>query len=232
MSQKHRQIMGRITKGALYLLIAELAMSLVFLASNDALKLEMLRWLGASSDSVWREGKVWTLASSVFLQPQFIALLFHGFILWMFVPTLERWWGTKRFLKFVLWTSLAGTVAGTLAGLVTGRVALIGGLDPFIYASIIAYGILYATQPVQFFGVLPMTGRQLMIGIIVFVFLVVAFGRRWELGASYAAAMGVAWLLVSGKWTPKLWYLRRKQKRLRRHLRLVRDDDDPKTWMN
>jgi hypothetical protein len=77
-----------------------------------------------------------------------------------------------------------------------------------------------------------MTGKQLMIGIIAFVSLFVLIGQEWALGVSYAAAMGLAWLLTNGKWTPRIWWLRRKQKKLRRHLRVVRDDDDPKHWIN
>jgi hypothetical protein len=38
------------------------------------------------------------------------------------------------------------------------------GLNLLIYASIVAFGIAHARQPVQFFGVLPPTGRQLMYG--------------------------------------------------------------------
>ena len=222
----------KITRGALYLLIAEVGLSLLYLMSGDEMKGELAAWLGASADSVWYNGKVWTLATSAFLQPQFITLLFDALILWMFLPTIERWWGTKRFLKFALWTSLAGMTAGTLVGLALGTPhAVVGGLSPFIYGGIVAFGILYATQQVQFFGVLPMTGRQLTIGICVFVGLFIVIGQQWTEGASYAGGMLMSWLLVNGKWTPKLWWLRRKQKKLRRHLKVVRDENDKK-WLN
>ena len=51
----------------------------------------------------------------------------------------------------------------------SGLISVIFGLSPFMYASIVAFGIVYARQPVQFFGVLPLTGRQLMYGFIGFV---------------------------------------------------------------
>ena len=222
----------KITRGALWLLIAEAVVSLVFLLLQEDSQLLMADWLVASADSVWRQGKIWTLVTSPLLKAELFSLIFHGLILWMFVPTLERWWGTKRFLKFALWTSLAATIAGTIAGLAVPGSDVIAGLDPFIYASIVAFGMLYAEQKVQFFGVLPMTGKQLMIGIVAFVTLFVVLGQEWAIGASYAAAMGLAWILTNGRWTPRLWWLRRKQKKLRRHLRVVRDDDDPKRWMN
>lgn len=222
----------RITQGALWLLFAEGGLSLVYMLLGQEQRGLIVEWLAATTHNVWEQGKIWTLATGALLQVELLVLIFHGLILWLFVPTLERWWGTKRFLKFALWTSLAGTVAGTLAGLALPGTTHIGGLDPFIYGSIVAFGILYADRPVQFFGVLPMTGKQLMIGIIAFVSLFVLLGQEWALGCSYAAAMGLAWLLTNGRWTPRIWWLRRKQKKLRRHLRVVRDDDDPKHWVN
>jgi membrane associated rhomboid family serine protease len=175
---------------------------------------------------------VWTLVTSPFLQPELLSLIFHALILWMFVPTIERWWGTARFLKFAAYTSVTGTVVGTLVGAFLPGNYVIAGLDPFIFSTFIAFGILYADRPVQFFGVLPMTGKQLMIGICAFTALFILIGQDWALGAAYIASMALAWLLVTGKWTPKLWWLRRKQKKVRKHLKLVKDDDDPKHWLN
>lgn len=228
---------ARITRGALYLLFAEVGMSLVYLLSSQSARVDLGSWLVATPTVVWHDFKLWTLVTSSLLEVDFVSLLFHAFILWMFVPVLERWWGTRKFLMFALWTSLAGTTAGTLLGLALGptlpMTTAITGLDSFIYGSIVAFGILYRSQPVQFFGVLPLTGRQLMIGIIGFVSVFVLIGREWALGAAYAASMGLAWLLTSGKWDPRLWYLRWKHKRARRHLRVVRNKDgDREKWIN
>lgn len=223
----------RITRGAMWLLFAEGGLSLVWLLLGTEARAEMAAWLVASDVSVWTEGKVWTLFTSPLLQPEPLSLIFHGLILWMFVPTIERWWGTKRFLKFALYTSLAGTLAGTIVGALVPGHYVIAGLDPFIMASIIAFGVLYSDQKVQFFGVLPMTGKQLMIGIIVFAGLFVGLGQEWGIGGAYLASMGLAWLMVSGRWTPRLWWLKRKQKKMRRKLKVIRGDkDDPDRWLN
>jgi membrane associated rhomboid family serine protease len=221
----------RITRGAMILLFVEVGLSLVYLVSNVEARQTLASWLMASADQVWREFKVWTLVTTSVLEVDFVSLIFHGLMLWMFLPTLERWWGTRKFLLFALWTTLAGNIAGSLLGLVLGSRAL-GGLDPFLFASIVAFGILYATQPVRFFGVIPLTGKQLMIGISAFMALFILIGREWVLGASYVAAMVTAWMLVGGTWQPRLWVLRWKQRRARRHLGVMRGGRQRDEYIN
>lgn len=235
--RRHRMGLGqaRITKGALWLLFVSTGLSLLFLVSNEATKIELARWLAASPTSLWHDFKLWQIVTSPLLEPDFVSLLFQGFMLWMFLPALERWWGTRRFLLFALYTSVAGVVAGTLVGLALSVVpasVFMTGLDPFIFASIVAYGVLFASQPVSFFGVLPMTGRQLTIGIVAFMGLFIVLGQQWAQGAANAAAMLLAYLMVSGRASPKLLWLKAKQKRARRRLKLVKSDREPKRWVN
>ncbi len=223
----------RITRGAMYLLFAEVGLSLVYLLSNREAQSHLASWLVASADQVWRELKIWTLLTSAVFEIDFVSLIFHGLILWMFMPTLERAWGTRKFLLFALWTSLAGNTVGTLSGLALGSAVPLAGLDPFIFASFVAFGTLYARQPVQFFGVIPMTGKQMMIGICAFVGLFLVIGQQWVLGVSYVAAMVTGWMLVSGKWHPRLWYKRWQNKRARRRLGVVRGGASSRDqWVN
>lgn len=210
----------RITRGALIVAGLELGLSLVFLLLDDATKARLAPWIVATSDTVFHQGHVWTLVTSPFFQLDILGLVLDIFVLWAFVPTLERFWGTNRFYRFVAITSLAGTLFGTLAGLALARpiAAPISGLSPFVYASIVAFGVVYARQPVQFFGVLPLSGRQLMWGFIGFLVLFVALQQAWEEGAAFAAAMLAAAAMTSKRWSPSLawkrWRIARARARL------------------
>jgi len=211
----------RITRGALIVLGLEVGLSLVLLAGNDATRRLFSDWLMATPTNVFVHGRVWTLATGVFLEPKLLALILHALVMWMFVPTLERFWGTARFYRFVAITSLVATAVGCAVGYALGGPALeamMGGLDPFIYAVIVAFGIVYARQPVQFFGVLPLTGRQLMYGILAFLALSIVLSQRWPDGAAYAAAMLAAAILTSKRWSPALawkrWRIARARARL------------------
>jgi membrane associated rhomboid family serine protease len=170
---------------------------------------------------VFEHGRVWTLVTTLFLEIKFLGLLLHGVVMWAFVPSLERFWGTARFYRFVAITSLVATAVGCGVGYALGGReldAMVGGLDPFIYAAIVAFGIVYARQPVQFFGVLPLTGRQLMYGILAFLALSIVLSQRWPDGAAYAAAMLAAAILTSKRWSPALawkrWRIARARARL------------------
>jgi membrane associated rhomboid family serine protease len=217
----------RITRGALIVAGLELGLSLVWLLSDKATRALLLEWLAATPSNVFVHGRVWTLATGVFLELNFIALVLHMTVLWMFVPTLERFWGTGRFYRFVAITSLVGTAAGCAMGLALGQASdgaagtAINGLDPFIYASIVAFGIVYARQAVQFFGVLPLTGRQLMYGILGFLAFSVIIQQRWAHGAAYAAAMIAAAVATSKRWSPASAWKRWRIARARRHLKMM-----------
>jgi len=212
----------QITRGALVVLGLEIGLSLVAILANPATNLWMAEYLSATPENVFERYRVWTLATGVFLETRFISLVLHALVMWMFVPTLERFWGTARFYRFFAVTSLAGTLAGTAMGMLVGQERMpIDGIDPFIYASMVAFGVVYARQPVQFFGVLPLTGRQLMYGFIGFLVLYIGLQQLWALGAAFAAAMVAAAVLTSKRWSPGLAWRRWRIARARAKLSVL-----------
>ena len=210
----------QITRGALVLFLLEVGFSIVFMTLGTVKQAELSPYLLATPDTVFRQGHVWTLVTSSLIQPSFIGLLMHGFVFFSFLPTLERFWGTSRFIRFVVVTQLAGQVAAVLVGLALGHATGIVSLNPFMYAAIVAFGIVYAKQPVQFFGVLPLTGKQLMWGFVVFLTIATVLQGIWEDGAANAAAMGTAALMVS-KVSPGLAWKRWKIRRARAQLTVI-----------
>ena len=217
----------RITRGALIVFGLQLGLSLVWLLSTKDVRASIDEWTVASPSQVFEHGRVWTLVTSPLLETNFISLVFTGFMMWMLVPTLERFWGTPRFYRFIAITSVVGALGGCAMGLVTGRDVPITGLSPFIYASVVAFGIVYARQPVQFFGVLPLSGRQFMYGIIGFVTLWVVLQRFWEHGASFAAAMVAAVIMQSKRLSPGLAWKRWRIARARARLSVIEGGAKP-----
>ena len=79
----------RITRGALIVAGLELGLSLVWLLADLATRAQLSQWLEATPANVFQHGRVWTLATGVFLERDFIALILHITVLWMFVKTLN-----------------------------------------------------------------------------------------------------------------------------------------------
>lgn len=228
-----------ITQGALIILGIEIGLSLVFMLCDEATQVHLVRGLATSPSQVFDRGYVWTLATSSFLQPELINLLFDAVMMFLFVPTLERFWGTSRFLRFFAITTLVGMVVGVTVGKLIGSETPLLGLSRLSWASVVAFGVIYARQPVQFFGVLPLTGRQMMLGFLGFLILFVLLGQRWAEGASFAGAMGAAAIMVSKRWSPGLAWKRWKIARARAKLTVMqggRGGSSPKPdeqkWLN
>ncbi len=211
----------RITRGAMVVAGLQLGLSLVWMFVDQPTKDLMLAWLGASPSNIFEHGRIWTLITGPLLEPDFFSLLLGLLMLWMFVPTLERFWGTPRFFRFAIITSVMGSIGGVLAGQLLGHNLTIVGLSPFSFASVVAFGIVYARQPVKFFGVLPLTGRQMMYGFIGFLALFILLQGFWEKGASYVAAMLAAAIMTSKTWSPGLAWRRWKIARARAKLSVL-----------
>lgn len=225
----------RITRGALYLLCATGALSLLYLVASEGLRLDLVTQLSASADSLFGELRLWTLITSPLLEPDFVSLMFSGLMLWLFMPQLERWWGMARFLRFAAATSVAGVVGGTLVGLVLGgphAQVPVSGLEAFTFAGMLAFGVLYASHPVKLFGAMQVTGRQMAIGVTALAAAFIIIGQQWVQGAAQATAMLLALLLTSSRGSPKLWWLKWKQARMRRRLGVIDGGKKPPRWVN
>lgn len=221
-------------------LALQVGVSLIYMMLEPAMKLEFQEYVIASPSQIFDHYRFWTILTSPLLEPSFFQLLLLGFMMFLFVPTLERFWGTPRFFRFVAATSIVGVIAGVLVAKLAGVDAPIFGLSPFVWGSVIAYGIVYARQPVQVWGVLPLTGRQMMFGFLAFLTLSVVLQKNWYQGASYAGGMITAAIMVSKKWSPGLVYKRWKISRAKAKLQVLQGGQagtpkpkrDEQKWLN
>ena len=236
-----------VTAGVAWLAAISLGLFLVMLFSSPEVRTRTSVWLTLTPDAL-RHGHVWKLVTTslVNLDPGGkggVAFFFDLLMLWLFVPVLEGFWGTPRFLRFVVMTALVGNTVGALVGMLLSPHVPIHGLGSVIFASIAAYGVTFSRQQVQLFGVLPIRGRALALGFAGFLFLMTALNGTWAVGAGHFAAMGFAWLLTSGTWQPEVWRLRFRRWRMRRKVQVMdggrpspgstkKPDDKKQRWVN
>ncbi len=231
------QLRGRLTRGAGWLVGIVASLFVIYLFGGASVKAAVDHWLVLTPYSAFHDGHLWKLATSAVIYParDFFGFLIDGLMLFTFVPVLERWWGTRRFIIFVIATSLIGNLAAAMIGYAISPYVYIYGLTPFIYASIVAFGVLFSDQMVSFFGVVPIKGRSLAIGAAALMALMVLLDRQWVRGAGAFAAMGLAYVMTTGSFTPNLWWLRFKRWRVRRKLGVLeggRKKPDKQKWVN
>jgi cytochrome bd-type quinol oxidase subunit 1 len=175
-----RQWLGgaRISRGALGLLIASAVVSAAFLLGGAGLRLQMAEHLVATADALYRRHEVWTLLTSPLLETDFLALLFSGFMLYLFFPQLERLWGTARFLRFA---AAAGPLA--VIALESGWIATEVGRQPWV-----VYGVMRTTDAVGDYT----ASLWWLLGTTTVVYSLMTWGavvvlrsmaRRWREGA-------------------------------------------------
>src|SRR5687768_8955594 len=82
-----------------FLLIATIA---IFLFDWLFMQQAIARWAAFSVAGTFGRGRVWELFSFQFIQASPLHVLFDSIGLFFFGPWLERWWGARRFVGFLL----------------------------------------------------------------------------------------------------------------------------------
>ena len=102
----------------------------------------------------------WTLITYPLVNPYIINLIFAGLWLWFIGGTLERSWGSKIYLRFLLLIVLVTGLSMTLASLVTGNSAIwIYGLWLPLVGITWAWADLSPNQEVLIWGIIPVKAR-------------------------------------------------------------------------
>src|SRR5258708_25509651 len=100
-------------------------------------------------------GMVWQLVTYSFLHFQLLHFIFNALSLWMFGSQLESDWGSKRFLEFYFFCTIAAALTSVamsythILGLspVTTTIGASGG----IYGLLVAFGVLHGESEIMMF---------------------------------------------------------------------------------
>ena len=111
---------------------------------------------------------IWQLGTYLFLHADFWHLFVNMFTLWMFGPELERYWGSRQFLRFFLVTGIG---AGLLSVVVDPKgVVPIIGASGSIYGFLMAYGMMFPNRRIYLYFLLPVKVKYFVavIGVMAF----------------------------------------------------------------
>ena len=128
-------------------------------------------------------GMLWQLITYSFLHLELLHLLFNALALWMFGSQLESDWGSKRFVEYYFFC----TVAAALTTVAVSYTHLLGlspatptiGASGGIYGLLVAFGVLYGESEIMMFPLPFMIKAKYFVWGIVFLTL---FGAIQETG--------------------------------------------------
>lgn len=189
---------------------------------------------------------LWQPVTYLFLHGGFLHLFFNMFALWMFGTTLERDWGSRRFLRYYFLTGVGAGLFSVLVTAVTvkfGWVAVRGPFDALqiptigasgaIYGILLAFGLLYPKVPILIMFLFPVPAR-----IFVLIFGGLAFLSALQgpgTGVSHVAHLGGMffgylslrgdWMLYRARWRYADWRRRRMRGKFEVYLRDQEGDE-------
>ena len=199
------------------------------------------RWMigifGLTPLSVLAKLSVWQIATYLFLHGGFWHLFWNMFALWMFGSELERYWGSRQFLKFFLITGMGAGVL-SIAFEPFSPIPTIGASGS-VYGILMAYGMMFPERLVYLYFLFPVKVKYFIaiLGVITFVS---TFGSSGSTVAHVAhlGGMVVAFLYLKG-WLSvsrlRQDYYRWRLKRMRNRFKVYdgerrkREDD---YWIN
>jgi len=164
------------------------------------------KWCSVFPNSFWAMLQVWRLITYQFLHGDIIHILFNMLGLFFLGPTLERHWGSRKFLIFYLSCGVAGGLFYTL--LVALNFLWAGpmvGASGAILGMLAACAILFP-QFVVFIFFFPVPIRVAAIGLtIMYFFFVITRGANAGGHAAHLAGMAAgAFYVLSQSWRKKL----------------------------
>ncbi len=132
-----------------YLIIAAVAVFLLQMAAGR----ELMMIFGIVPYWVITKLFIWQPATYLFLHGGFWHILFNMFGLWMFGCELERYWGSREFLKFFF---ITGVGAGVLSVVVDPfSMAPIIGASGAVYGILMAFGMMFPDRYVYLYFLFP-----------------------------------------------------------------------------
>lgn len=104
---------------------------------------------------------LWQLVTYMFLHGGLGHLFFNMFALWMFGSEIERYWGSREFLKYYFITGIGAGILTWLSS-INSIVPTIGASGA-IFGILVAYAMMFPNRPVYLYFMFPIKAKHLVI---------------------------------------------------------------------
>lgn len=174
---------------------------------------------------------LWSPLTALFMFPNGSVGLVLGtlFVQWLVGGQLEDFWGTKKYLGFVIGCALFGHAVSVGLAALVGDVAStpLGGATAMDLAAVSAFGVVFGKRPLSLAGVVPLSSRGLaaLIAALTVVSPLVR-GAPWPVVLPWLAAIAAALAVTTQPWRRlrSSGKLGGRKNGRRSHLKVVRPD--------
>ncbi|MCC6809246.1 MAG: rhomboid family intramembrane serine protease [Deltaproteobacteria bacterium] len=235
-----------MTPMVLRLLIAMAVIGILFmiLGQTDSGHVLAEYLLLTPTDAVFK-GRVWQVATYMWVHVAPLQLLLNMLFLWFFGPQFEARWGPRSFIRFVVLAGIGSGIVATLVGIVMPFFNVAdSGIGGALNALLMAFALAFPEATINFYFLIPVKAKQLIYIVVLVEVVFAAAGMNHQLPGQLGGLLS-GWLLITGKWRPSRWGIGGKQGgRPKRpnpgNLRVVKgggdeDDDDeekPPKYLN
>ena len=130
----------------------------------------------------------WQLVSYSFLHGDLTHLFFNMLALWMFGSEIERLWGTKRYLQFLLASALSAAAVQLLWTFLIGSRSPTVGASGATFGLLLAFGMLFPNRTIMpLFPPIPMKAK---VFVAIFGTLELVLGVSGRSGIAHFAHLG------------------------------------------
>lgn len=210
-----------------YLVVANAAVFVWQLLAAQVGSQEIVSIFGLTPYLVLHKLFLWQLVTYLFLHGDFFHILFNMFALWMFGSELERYWGSREFLKFYLITGVGAGLFSVF--LEPGSMIPTIGASGSVYGILMAYGMMFPERYIYLYFLFPVKVKYFVaaLGLLAFISTLGSPGSTIahvaHLGGMVFAFLYLkGWLSIRGL---RQAYYRWKMKRLRSRFRVYKGDE-------
>lgn len=191
--------------GVTSLLIITIATYLLFaLVGDTSLGMMAYSKLMLQPEQVISSFELWRLISYAFVHDTTspMHIIFNALMLYMLGVPLEERWGEKRFLIFVLTAIILGSLFVMMSYLIGLSKASVVGISAATLGLAIAWGLTFSTQQIYFFGIFPLTGKQL-VWLTVALEIIYAVSTNSISSAAHFGGIATAFIFCFGLYKPQ-----------------------------
>jgi membrane associated rhomboid family serine protease len=154
------------------------------------------KWLAATSDGIFKQGRVWELLTATFIHFDLIHLIVNMYFFWVFGHEIEAMYGPRDFLALYLSAAVFSTLGWAVVDASSpGQHVPMIGASGAVFAVTALYALFYPRRELLFMFVIPLEVWMLVGLLIAFDAYVLLSGRETTTAvAAHLAGAGYGYL--------------------------------------